>query len=179
MKPEIAFAQWLADNYPEVFGAALTHAQSPTKMGLAGWSDTLSSIGSTLASAIGGAVKYGSAAVSAVANYVSSPTGQQTIGKLADLYVATKANKDAIGVQLSNVAAANPPAPIVTQTNTATGATVPFYAPPGQPPQVLTPQISQQLLTAAQSGGMGGAMVPLAIGGGVLMLVLLMKRRRR
>lgn len=171
------FAQWLATNYPDVFGAVLNAATEPTKP-LAGWGDTLSSIGSAIASTVGKVAEWGGAAISSVANFVTSPQGQQTVAKLADLYVSTQANKDAINVQLSNLTQGNAPAPIATQTNQVTGTTIPIYQPPGAMPQVLTPQLSQQLFAAASQPA-NNYMVPLAIGGGVLLLVLLTGRRRR
>jgi len=177
MSREEAFARWLAAHYPEVFGAALTAATKPTKMNLSGWGDALSSIGSAITSTIGTVAKWGSSAISSVANYVLSTQGQQAIGKLADLYVTTRANKDAIGVQLTNLANNNAPAPIATTTNSVTGTTVPLYAPAGQVAQPLTPALSQQLYAAAAQPG-GGYMVPLAIGGGLL-LFMFMRRKRR
>lgn len=177
MRADLAFSSWLATNYPELFGAIYTAATEPTKTGVAGWGDTLSSIGSAIASTVGTVAQWGGSAVGAVANFVSSPNGQATMGKLADLYVSTQANKDAVAIQLSNLARGNAPAPIATTTNTVTGTTTPLYAPPGTVAQPLTPSLSQQLFAAASQSS--NYIMPLAIGGGVLLLVLFMRGRPR
>lgn len=140
--PRYQFASWLASNYPEFFEALAAHATNANN--LSGWTDVFSAIGSGISKA---ATTVGTL-VQRVGDFVSTDDGQKTIQSLANIYLKTQANRDAVRVQQTALSQGAPPAPIIAATQPTTGVTVPMYAPPNQPPTPLTPAVAQQLIAA-------------------------------
>lgn len=140
-----AFAAWLSQNEPELFAALAQRAAQSDKgvAGLGDWSSVLSSIGSGIASA-----------VKNVASYVSSPTGVSSLTSLAQTYLQSQGQKNALQVQLAQAQAGYAPAPIETRYDAATNTYVPTYTPPAGTgagvPVPLTPDLSAQLLSQSQ-----------------------------
>lgn len=144
-KARLQFAGWLARNYPDLFEAMAAHAVNANN--LSGWTDIFTSIGSGVSKVL----ESGSTLVQKVGDFVASDSGQKTLAQLSQLYQTSQANKDALKIQLAQMAANKAPAPITTTTQPTTGATVPVYAPPGQPATPLTPQVAQKLIDSRAS----------------------------
>lgn len=137
--PQEELALWLAKNQPQVFKSVLrTLAQDEARRrgtGMAGISDWLSGIGSTL----GGAVK-------SVGSFITSPTGLATLTAAGGLYLQTQAQKDALKVQVANARAGYSPAPIQT-IGTTPQTQLPVYTDPATGIQYpFTSQLSSQLM---------------------------------
>lgn len=152
-----AFAAWLQQNEPELFAALLQRADRNGAAGLGAWTDVLSSI----ASGIGNAVK-------SVASYVASPAGTSSLSSLAQTYLQSQGQKNALKVQLAQAQAGYPPAPIETRYDAATNQYVPVYTPPVGTgvPVPLTADLSAQLLRQSQ-GFDWNRWLPWIVGGGV------------
>lgn len=164
-----AFAAWLSQNEPELFAALVQRARQrgdAPAAGLGDWSSILSSIGSGIASA-----------VKNVASYVSSPQGVNSLSSLAQTYLQSQGQKNALKVQLAQAQAGYAPAPIETRYDAATNTYVPIYTPPIGTPGAgtaipLTPDLSAQLLSNAQ-GADWTRWLPWIIGGGAAALLVI------
>ena len=174
-----AFAAWLAQNEPELFAALAERAQSAAPAagvaGLGDWTSLLSSIGSGIASA-----------VSNVASYVGSAAGVNSLTSLAQTYLTSKNQKNALQVQLAQAQAAKPPAPIETRYDAATNTYVPVYTPaptasvPNPTPIPLTADLSAQLLSQTQGFNWQKWLPWIAGGGaGLILLVIVLHSRNR
>lgn len=164
-----AFAAWLQQNEPELFAALLERADRTGVAGLGAWTDVLSSIGSGLANA-----------VKSVASYVASPSGTSSLTSLAQTYLQSQGQKNALKVQLAQAQAGYTPAPIETRYDAATNTYVPVYTPPaGTAPVPLTADLSAQLLRQSQRFDWN-RWLPWIIGGGagVAFVIWLATRNR-
>lgn len=181
-----ALALWLQRNEPELFAALARKVGVPQPPGpgelageLAGWADVFKSVGSAIAT---GVSKIGGIAKS-VGSFIASPNGVNVLSTLGETYLATKAQKQAVEVQLAAAQAGLPPAPIETTFDPATNTYVPIIQNPATGfSQPLTPQISTQLLAelgTARPGFDWRKWAPwLAVGGlGVVLLFWLASSR--
>jgi hypothetical protein len=158
-----ALAQWLAVNEPELFAALAARADRTGD--LSGITDIISSIGSGIAKAASTVGSGLTAAVKGVGSFIASKDGLSTLASLGGSYLQTQAQKNALQVQLAQVQAGQPPAPIETRYDPTTGSYVPVYVPASGVPQALTPDLSAQLLR--QAGFDWGRWAPWLIGGGI------------
>lgn len=157
--PQEAFALWLAQNQPTVFQAMLATAQRKKQM--AGITDWLSSVGTSL----GGAVK-------SVGSFLTSSEGLATIGTLGTAYLQTTAQRDALRLQTQQMQAGYAPQPVYSVGSGSSA--VPYYRDPatGQT-YPLTPQLTNQLSPS------GTNWIPIALaGGGVLLVLFLLSGRK-
>lgn len=164
MNPNVAaeFAQWLANDQPELFVALYKRALPAVQKakGLSGFTDVLSSIGSGL-----------SKAVSQVGTFLSSPQGQQTIATLGNAYLQTKAAREAVKVNLQRAQTGQAPAPIQTVYNPNTMQYEAMVTQANGALSPLTPTLANRLSSLP-------AWVPWAAGAaGVVLLVILATRR--
>jgi len=151
--PQEALALWLAQNQPHVFQALMQHSRQRAQ--LSGVTDWLSSVGTSL----GGAVK-------SVGSFLTSQEGIATLGALGTTYLTTRAQRDALRVQVAQAQAGYPPQPVYTVGTDQT----PYYRDPATGQSYpLTSQIANQLQPAMN-------WTPLLIGGGVLFTILLLMR---
>lgn len=154
------FAQWLKGTHPEIFLSILRHTQ-PGALG--DISDTLSSIGDTLSSA-----------VSAVGDFVSNPQNVASLSGAASAYfksqtpVAANAQGAVFSTQLQRAQAGLAPAPI---GYTSAYGSQPVYASGGQ----LYP-VTATTLQGLQPSFLQKYGVILAIGGGAVLLLALLTR---
>jgi hypothetical protein len=150
------FAQWLLVNEPELFNALL--ARTPQSVN--GIADILSNVAGGITSA-----------AKNVGSFLASDAGIATLGTLGAVYLQSRAQKDAVKVQLAQAQAGQPPAPIQTQP-TPSGTVAPFYYPPNAAPVPLTPQLTQQLMPPRNY-------TPWIIGGGLIFAGLIAAAFRR
>lgn len=146
-----SLAIWLAQEQPQVFEALLRKSMGEPKPQLNGLTDWLSSIGTTIGSAVTSASKY-----------LTSEDGIKTLSTIGSVYLQTQAQKDALKLQLAQAQAGNALYPIQSvgaNYNTA----VPIYTPTGQS---LTPSLTNQLWPTQTTNWL-----PWLLGGGALLLV--------
>lgn len=160
----VLFAQWLYENYPEVFAqiAQATKSQGVPKLsGLGDFSDILSSIGDSIGSTASDIADGLSTTVQTVGNVLQTPGGQ------AVLKTVMQANAGISPVVMSQYGLAQngkPLAPIQTVYNPATGSYVPVNSYTGAP------------ITSSMLGGnMSQYMLPIAIGAGALLLIVALR----
>lgn len=130
-------ALWLAQNQPEVFENVLRTARGGSlgaPRGLAGVTDFLTSIGTS----VGSAVKN-------VGSFLASPDGMKTLGAVGGIYLQSQMQRDALRLQLATVNAGYAPLPI-QNVGTSTNTSVPIYRPTGE---TLTPSLARQLAPSA------------------------------
>lgn len=145
-----SLAIWLAQEQPQVFEALLRTAMGEPRPQLNGLTDWLSSIGTSVGSA-----------VSSAAQYLTSQEGMKTLSSIGAVYLQTQAQKDALKLQLAQAQAGNALYPIQSvggNYNTA----VPIYTPTGQS---LTPSLTNQLWPTQTANWL-----PWALAGGALLL---------
>lgn len=163
----IALAEWLAQNEPELFAALAARAEQ----GLSGITDFFSTLGTGIAKAASSIGTGLTTAVKGVGSFLASPNGLSTLSTLGQTYLQTQAQKNALKVQLATVQAGQQPAPIETRYDAATGTYVPVYVPPAGTAQLLTPDLSAQLMRDAQPAW--NRYMPWLIGGGIAAAFLL------
>lgn len=127
----VALAAWIAKNNPQLFDELAKRAGTGT---LGAWTDVLKTIGSN----VGTAVK-------AVGGFLASSDGIKTVSELGNVYLANKAQKNALQLQIEYAKASNPPLPIDTRVDPNTGQPLPYYLTPTGNSVPLTPQVYQQL----------------------------------
>jgi hypothetical protein len=164
MKQEAAqsLAQWLQRNEPELFAAL---AQQAARAGdLAGITDVLSSIGSGIAK-VAGSISTGVAtAAKTVGGFLASSNGLSVLSSLGQTYLQSTAQKNALQVQLAAAQAGMAPAPIETRYDPATNSYVPIVGGT----QLLTPQLTAQLLAQQRGSFDWQRWAPWLIGAGLL-----------
>jgi len=158
------FAHWLAQAHPEIFVAIRKKtlpANHPVQQ-LGDLSDVLSSVGDTFSSA-----------VSAVGDWVSTPSNVNALSSVATAYF--KSQTPAIGnaqsavfqTQLQRTQAGLSPAPI-SYTQNASGQYIPVYAG--------NTALSPTMLQGLQPNFMQKYGVLLGVGAGALLLILVITR---
>lgn len=160
-----SFAAWLAKDQPQLFLALAKNAGVPVQENLSGISDVLSAIGSGLSSA-----------VKTVGSFVTSKEGMTTLSTLATTYLTTKAQQDAVKLQIKQAEAQEAAAPIQTSYNAATGQYEVLYTTKnGQ-----TVPVTSQTANAVLNGGSitSQAWFPYAAAAGVAFVLFLVLRRR-
>lgn len=162
-----ALALWLQRNEPELFAALVQRA---ARSELAGITDVLTSIGSGIAKA---ATTVGSGiatAAKSVGSFLASSNGMSVLSSLGQTYLQSQAQKNALQVQLASAQAGQAPAPIETRYNPTTGAYEAIVTS-SSGAQLLTPQLTQQLLS--QRGFDWQRWAPWLIAGGLGVGVLI------
>lgn len=150
-----ALALWLSQNQPQVFAALLAKANKQGQ--LHGITDWLSSVGTSLSSA-----------VQSAGSFLASPAGVGTLAAIGTTYLQTQAQKDALKLQMAQAQAGYAMQPIVSN---ATSQQYPMYynAQTGQY-QPLTSSLTNQLMPQGMA-----QYAPYAIGlvaAGILFLVM-------
>lgn len=186
----VLFAAWLAEQYPDIFNELRVRAENPTgaarrvdlgppPVGLAGFTDTLSSIwggitkaASTVASGLGTAVQ-------GVGNFLGSQAGQNVLATAVALkYGSQSPQASIIGTQNQRSQSGVTPAPIQTVYDQATNTYVPVLNQQTTAGQVQYP-VSQQLLTQLQPSFIDKYGIWLIGGGvGLVLLITLLGGRR-
>lgn len=147
--PQEQFALWLAQNQPDVFQALV--AQAHRRGQLNGITDWLTSVGSTLGSA-----------VKSVGSFVSSPAGLATIGTLGTVYLQSQAQRDALRLQTQQLQAGYPPQPIYSSGTDA------YYRDPATGQSYpMTSQLANQLKPPMN-------WIPIAIAGSAVIVIMFM-----
>lgn len=132
-----ALAVWLANNQPELFENVLRTARGASlapPRGFAGLTDFLSTIGTS----VGSAVKN-------VGSFLATEDGMKTLGTVGGLYLQSQMQRDALRVQLATVQAGYAPLPI-QNVGASTNTSVPVYQPTGE---ALSPSLARQLTPPA------------------------------
>lgn len=125
-------AQWLMKNQPALFTALARQAEGRAQ--LAGISDFFSSLGTGVANA-----------TTQVGSFLTSEDGLKTLTGLTGVYLQTKAQKEALQLQVKLAQAGQSVAPVANTTDVY-GGTAPYYYPPGGgPPQPFTQSLAQRL----------------------------------
>lgn len=150
-------ATWLMKNQPEVFTALARRAEGRAQ--LAGISDFFSSLGTGVANA-----------TSQVGSFLTSEDGLKTLTGLTSVYLQTKAQKDALNLQVKLAQAGQALAPVATTTDVYGGSQPYYYG--GSVPQPLTSSLAQRLAPRGVSD-----FLPLALVAGVGLLAILALRR--
>lgn len=165
------FAAWLAENQPQVFNALAQRAGAQTgqPQQLSGFTDLLSSIGSSISGAARAVAGGLSSTIKSVGGFLGTGAGQQTLTALATTYAASQAGP-ALQLQADRAAAGQPPAPIQMVWDAAQQKYV-ATDPAGQ-------LLSAQRLASYQPSFLSGA-TPWILGGGALLLVTLLFMRKR
>ena len=151
-------AQWLMKNQPDVFTALAKQAEGRAQ--LAGISDFFSSLGTGVANA-----------TSQVGSFLTSQDGLKTLSGLTAVYLQTKAQKDALNLQVKLAQAGQPLAAVSNTSDVYGGASVPYYYGAGVP-QPLTSSLAERLMPRG-----GSDYMPYIIIAGVLGLAVLALRR--
>lgn len=152
-------ALWLAKNQPLVFKQLVR--ESARQGQLRGVTDWLSAVGSSLSSA-----------VQAAGSFIASPEGMATLGTIGGMVLQTRAQKDALKVQIANARAGYAPVPIES-VGANPNSSIPIYVDPvtGQR-YPLTSQVSQSLMPTMTLQ----SMLPWLLGGGLILVVLLFRK---
>lgn len=154
----VAFAAWLAKQEPALF-AALEREAATTSARLNGITDFLSSVGSSIGSA-----------VTNVAKYVTSSEGLNSLVNLGGSILQSKAQQNVLKTQLNLAQAGLAPAPIVNAQNpTGSIVPVPVYQPTNMP-------VTTSLLQNLQPSFFQQYAVPIALGVGGLFLFMALRR---
>lgn len=143
-----AMAIWLAEQQPQVFEAVLRTALGEQQPKLAGLTDWLSSIGTSVGNAVNAAGKY-----------LASEDGMKTLSMIGSTYLQTQAQKDALKLQMAQAQAGQQLYPIQSVGQN------PYTSIPTYNGQTLTPSLTQQLWPASTTNW-----IPWAIGGALLLM---------
>jgi len=152
-------AAWLADNHPDVFqnlaimgnptGAPVSVNLAPP--GLAGFTDTLSSIWGSVTSAASTVASGLSTAVQSVGNFLATPGGQSALQAIAlAKYGNASAPSSVIQTQLARADAGQTPAPIQTVYDPRTGTYVPVLTQTNQAGQTYQTPLTPYALSSLQ-----------------------------
>lgn len=153
-------AQWLLKNQPELFTALARRAEGRAQ--LSGITDFFSSLGTGVSNA-----------ATQVGSFLTSEDGLKTLTGLTGIYLQTKAQKDALNLQVKLAQAGQAPAPVANSTDPY-GGTLPYYYPPnGGPPIPLSSTLAQRLAPRSTIGDY----LPLAVVAVGLGALLLFARR--
>lgn len=160
MKPETpqqAFAYWLAENQPHVFVALVDAMKKEAKRqngGVAGITDWLSNVGTTIGSA-----------TKSVGSFLTSQQGLATLSTVGGLYLQTQAQKDALKVQVAQMQAGNAPQPIYS-AGANYNSSVPIYVDPTTGQRL---PLSSSLATQLMPERFSGYLPMFLIGAGIFM----------
>jgi hypothetical protein len=172
MTPDSArsFAAWLMKDQPQLFIELAKSAGIPTAQPLSGFADVMSAFGAGLSST-----------VKSVGSYLSSAQGQTMLTTLGTTYLATKAQKDALDLQLKQAQAGQMAAPIQTAYNPQSGAYEVLYTAQNGQQVPVTSANQQQLFASGAAGVMNQPWFPYAAAAGVAMLLwfLILRPQRR
>lgn len=150
-----ALARWLAVNQPKVFEALVAKSRQHQ---LNGVTDFLKSVGTSFGSA-----------VKSVGSFLSSKDGMATLGAIGGIYLQTKAQKDALKLQVQLAQAGQPLANI--QSTGPTPSASPIYVDPATGAAYpFTSSLAQQLRPKTN-------WMPILIGGGLAIALIFMLRR--
>lgn len=166
-------AAWLQENHPELFAALAARAGAPATPGLAGFTDILQSIGSSIGTVATKVASGLSTAVQSVGSFLGSEQGQSVLATLAAARLASAQNK-ALQTQVARVNAGLAPAPIGSTFDASTGSFVPALATPGG-----SYPISAQTLASLQPSFFDKYKYWIAGGGAALVVAFVLFNRRR
>lgn len=183
-------AAWLAENHPDIFNELLVRSGNPTgaaravdlappQVGLAGFTDALSSIWGGITKAATKVASGLGTAVKGVGTFLGSEAGASVLATAVALKYGQKSPQAAIiDTQYQRSQAGVTPAPIQTVYDQSTGTYVPILNQ--QTPQgVAQYPISNQLLNQLQPSFLDRYGVWLIGGGiGLVLLVTLLGGRR-
>lgn len=131
------YAAWLAENFPAVFNdlatraAAAARTRPPPAMKLEGFTDILSSIGSSIGTAAKAVAGGLSTTVKSVGAFLNTDAGQGALSTVAQLYAAKKLAPSASALselQYQRAAQGLAPVPAGVQYDPSTGTYVPVNA---------------------------------------------------
>lgn len=174
-KSEVAntlLAAWLAENHPELFSALAARAGAASAPGLHGFTDVLSSIGSTIGSVASKVASGLSTTVQTVGTFLQSDAGKTTLATLAAAQLQSAQNK-ALQTQVQRANAGLTPAPITSTFDATTGSFVPALSTPGG-----AYPLSAQTLASLQPSFLDRYGLWLAAGGAALVLATMVLRQR-
>lgn len=181
----ILTAAWLAENYPDLFnelavqlnpaGAPRDVYLAPPTVGLAGFTDTLSSIWGAVTNVAGKVASGLGTAVKTVGTFLGSEAGQSALSALvASKYGSNSMQTAVVNTQLNRTQAGQTPAPIETRYDPATGVYTPVLTQQTGTTYELNPQLLNQLQpTFIEKYGLW----MVGLGFGVVALILLTNRR--
>lgn len=174
----VLLAAWLAEHHPELFAKLQAQAAGTSAIpaGLAGFTDTLSSIWGTISSAASSVASGLGSAVKAVGAYVATPQGSSVLSSLATAYYGAKtADANVIAAQQQRAQAGQTPAPIQTVYDPASGAYVPVLTQPNASGTMVSTPLNPQLLASLQPSAFQ-QYGPWIIGGAILLGAVLYLR---
>lgn len=130
-----SFAKWLAQDQPALFVALYKKAvPAQTRQELSGFTDVLSSIGSSLGNA-----------VSQVGSFLASPAGIQTVSTIGGAYLQSQAAKQATQLQMARAQSGQYAVPIQTAYNPVTQQYEPLLIQPSGQAVPITAQMAREL----------------------------------